>query len=85
MAHMILKKATADKMKECRLVVWSLHGIYGAGETIDEAFGLIETVEKAAEVYLKYAGLKEINTITNHDLMITANLFNITPKKGYID
>lgn len=78
-------KATADKMKECRLVVWSLHGIYGAGETIDEAFGLIETVEKAAEVYLKYAGLKEINTITNHDLMITANLFNITPKKGYID
>ena len=39
--------ATAKKMEEFRLVVWSMHGIYGAGRTMDEAFGLIETVEKA--------------------------------------
>lgn len=25
-----------------------MHGIYGAGKTMDETFGLIETVEKAA-------------------------------------
>ena len=36
--------ATAEKMKEYRLVVWGMHGIYGAGKTMDEAFGLIETV-----------------------------------------
>ena len=43
---------TCKKMVDRRLVVWGLHGIYGVGETIDEAFGLIETVEKASEVYL---------------------------------
>ena len=44
--------ATAEKMKEFRVVVWALHGVYGAGETLDEAFGLVETVEKAAEIYM---------------------------------
>ena len=41
-------EATAGKMKEFRLVVWGMHGICGAGKTMDETFGLIETVEKAA-------------------------------------
>src|SRR5690554_6404416 len=35
--------ATAKKMKEYRLVVWALHGIYGVGSSIKETFGLIET------------------------------------------
>lgn len=39
-------EATAKKMQDYRLVVWSMHGIYGAGKTMDEAFGLIETAEK---------------------------------------
>lgn len=39
-------EATAEKMKEFRLVIWAMHGIYGAGKTLDETFGLIETVEK---------------------------------------
>ena len=37
-------KATAEKMKEFPLVVWAMHRIYGAGKTMDETFGLIETV-----------------------------------------
>ncbi len=45
-------EATAEKMKEFRLVVWGMHGIYGAGKTMDETFGLIETVEKAAQIYM---------------------------------
>ena len=45
-------EATAEKMKEFRLVVWGMHGIYGAGKTMDETFGLIETVEKAAQICL---------------------------------
>jgi ribulose-5-phosphate 4-epimerase/fuculose-1-phosphate aldolase len=31
--------------------IWPQHGIYGAGKDMDEVFGLIETAEKAAEVY----------------------------------
>ncbi len=33
----------AEKMKTARLVVWTQHGIYGAGKDPDEIFGLIET------------------------------------------
>ena len=29
-------EATAKKMKEFRLVIWGMHGIYGAGKTLDE-------------------------------------------------
>ncbi len=61
-------EATARKMVDFRLVVWAMHGIYGAGRTMDEAFGLIETVEKAAQIYMLTAGLPRMNTITDEQL-----------------
>ncbi len=70
--------ATAEKMKNYRLVVWGIHGIYGAGESIDEAFGLVETVEKAAQLYmLATASGKIINTINDKDLFDVAKHFGI--------
>ena len=42
--------ATAEQLRRQRLCVWTAHGIYGTGRTLDEAFGLIETVEKAAQL-----------------------------------
>ena len=58
-------EATAEKMRTARLVVWAQHGIYGAGKDLDETFGLIETAEKAAEIYMKIAHLPLVNTITD--------------------
>lgn len=76
--------ATAEKMKEYRVVVWSLHGVYGCGDTIDEAFGLIETVEKGAELYLKTKLYHEVNTITDDELKEVANLFKVEAHEGYL-
>lgn len=76
--------ATAKKMEEYRVVVWSLHGVYGSGETLDEAFGLIETVEKAAQLILLAKPYPELNTITDQDLKEVAGLFKITPHQGYL-
>ena len=76
--------ATADKMKDFRIVVWALHGIYGAGVDLDETFGLIETVEKAAELYLKTAHLKNVNTITDDNLRLTASAFGVKYKDGWL-
>ena len=42
--------ATSQKLRDFRIVVWALHGIYGVRENMDEAFELIETVEKAAKI-----------------------------------
>ncbi len=77
--------ATAEKMKTARLVVWAQHGLYGAGKDLDEAFGLIETAEKAAELYLKIAHLPWKQTITDEQLHLLEKQFNIKAREGYLD
>ena len=52
---------------------------------MDEAFGLIETVEKAAEIYLKTAHLPIRNTITDAQLKIIADGFGLKAKEGWLD
>ena len=78
--------ATAEKMKEFRLVVWAMHGIYGAGKTLDETFGLIETVEKAAQIYMLTAHLPRINTIKDEDMLKLLELFGVKNyRKDFLD
>lgn len=78
-------EASAAKMKDFRLVVWAQHGIYGAGKDIDETFGLIETAEKAAEIYLKIKPFEIKQTITDENLKEIAKAFKVTYKDGWID
>ncbi|MBQ6550841.1 MAG: rhamnulose-1-phosphate aldolase [Lachnospiraceae bacterium] len=76
---------TAEKMKTARIVVWAQHGIYGAGKDLDEAFGLIETVEKGAEIYMKIAHLPRINTITDEMMHEIEGGFKVKAREGYLD
>lgn len=78
-------RATAEKMKTARLVVWAQHGIYGAGRDLDETFGLIETAEKAAEVYMKIAHLPRKNTIRDDQLRELAEFFGVDYRKDYLE
>ena len=77
-------EATAEKMQTARLVVWAQHGIYGAGKDLDETFGLIETAEKAAEIYMKIAHLPLINTITDEQMHLLEQRFHIKAREGYL-
>ena len=77
-------EATAEKMKTARLIVWALHGIYGAGRDLDEAFGLIETAEKSAEIYMKVAHLPQLNTITDEQLRLLEKRFGVRAREGYL-
>ena len=78
-------EATAEKMKEFRLVVWGMHGIYGAGKTMDETFGLIETVEKAAQIYMLTAHLPRVNTIKDEDMVTLAEFFKVKYRKDFLN
>ena len=78
-------EATAEKMLSARLVVWTQHGIYGAGKDLDETFGLIETAEKAAEIYMKIAHLPLVNTITDEQMHLLEQRFGFTAREGYLD
>lgn len=79
-------RATAEKMKDVRLVLWPHHGIFGAGTTMDETFGLIETAEKAAQVYTivcAQGGVKQ--TISDHELQDLAEAFGVVPRPGILE
>ena len=75
---------TAEKMNDFRLVVWTNHGIYGTGNNVDEAFGLIETVEKTAMLYMLSLG-KAVNVIPDDVLLGLCERFNVTPLAGVLN
>ena len=78
-------QATAEKMTVSRVTVWAQHGVYGAGRDPDEAFGLIETVEKGAEIYMKTAHLPRLNTITDEQLHLLEDRFGVKAREGWLD
>ncbi|WP_226037403.1 rhamnulose-1-phosphate aldolase [Aquibacillus saliphilus] len=79
-------KETAKKMTDYRLVIWPHHGIFGAGQSIDEAFGLIETAEKAAQIYMlvnsHQGGMKQ--AITDQELIELAQVFGVEPNSEFL-
>ena len=52
---------------------------------MDEAFGLIETVEKAAQVYMLTAHLPRINTIRDDQLKELAEYFGVNYRKDFLN
>ena len=45
--------ASVELMKKYRVIVWAHHGMFVCGDDFDEAFGLMDTAEKAAESCVK--------------------------------
>ena len=72
---------TAKLMKEYRSVVWAQHGLFSTGTNLDEVFGLIETIEKAAEIYMKICDKKIMQSISDDNLREIAEAFNINYRK----
>ena len=48
-----LGQASADVMEHRDAVVWVHHGVFCAGDSLDDAFGLMHTIEKASEILVK--------------------------------
>ncbi|CQR56325.1 rhamnulose-1-phosphate aldolase [Paenibacillus riograndensis] len=78
-------RATADKMKDYRVVVWPQHGIFVTGATMDATFGLVETIEKAATVYNLIGGRAIRQKITDRQLADLAAAFRVTPRAGILE
>jgi len=76
---------TAKLMSEYRSVIWAQHGIFCTGTTLDEVYGLIETIEKAAEIYMKICDKQIVHSISNENLIEIALAFKINYRKGIID
>ena len=62
----LIGEATAEVMKTKDFAVWAHHGAFACGVDFDITFGLMHTVEKAAEVLIKVMAVSnhKLNTIT---------------------
>ncbi|MFV0380781.1 MAG: rhamnulose-1-phosphate aldolase [Breznakia sp.] len=77
-------QATAKKLADCRIVIWSYHGILATGNSLNDAFGLIETVNKAAKIYMHTFDKRITKGITSKQLSEVATYFNIHPREEFL-
>ena len=69
---------TRDMMEKHDVVVWAHHGMFVCGDTLDLAFGLMDTVEKAAEILVKVRSMGgKKQTITREHFEAIGNEFDI--------
>ncbi|MBR4067412.1 MAG: rhamnulose-1-phosphate aldolase [Clostridia bacterium] len=79
--------ATCEKMKEYDAAVWAHHGLFASGPDFDITFGLMHTIEKAAEIWVKQksTGLPELQTIQDDELRAIARDFNVQLREDFLD
>ena len=79
--------ATCEKMKEFEAAVWAQHGLFVSGPDFDTAFGLMHTIEKAAQIWIlqRSTGLAELQTITDDGLRAIAREFGVTLREEFLD
>ncbi len=78
--------ATTKLMEKYRVVVWAHHGLFVCGDDFDEAFGLMDTVEKAAEICVKVRSMGgKQQTITKAGFLALAKDFHIDLNEGFLD
>ncbi|MCE5343263.1 MAG: rhamnulose-1-phosphate aldolase, partial [Eubacteriales bacterium] len=79
--------ATSALMREYDAAVWAHHGLFVSGPDLDTAFGLMQTIEKAADIYMKVfsSGHPCLQTITDNDLRAIARDFHVTLREEFLD
>lgn len=79
--------ATSRQMKEYDVAIWAHHGMFCSGEDFDLTFGLIHTVEKAAEILVKKLSmsLDKLQTITTQNFRDLAKDFNVNLPEKFLE
>lgn len=79
--------ATSELMKKYDAAVWAHHGLFCSGPDFDTTFGLMHTIEKAAEIYMNVlsSGKPILQTITDDDIRAIGKDFNLTLNEEFLD
>ncbi len=84
-----LAQATCELMKKYRICVWTQHGLMVRASSFDEAFGLTQTIEKSAGVYLQACaasgGGAPRHLVSDDQLRAVCARYGITPNEDYLD
>ncbi len=79
--------ATSELMKQFDATVWSHHGLFCSGPDFDTTFGLMHTIEKAAQIAVLAlsAGQGKLRqTITDENLRAIAKDFDVTLNEQFL-
>lgn len=80
--------ATSELMKEYDAAVWAHHGLFVSGPDFDTTFGLMHTIEKAAQIYILALSAgqgKILQTIEDDGLRAIAKDFGVTLREEFLD
>jgi len=80
--------ATSEVMKQFDAAVWAHHGLFCSGPDFDITFGLMHTIEKAAEIYnlvMSSSGGRVLQTISDANLLAIAEEFGVELNKDFLD
>ena len=78
--------ASVKLMEKYRVVVWAHHGLFVCGDDFDEAFGLMDTVEKASEICVKVLSMGgKKQTIPKEGFIQLAKDFNIDLHTDFLE
>ena len=85
-----IAKATSELMKKYEAAVWAQHGLFVSGPDFDTTFGLMHTIEKAADVYRRArqmnGGSDEfLNTISDEGQRQIGIDFGLTVNDEFLD
>lgn len=84
-----IAEATAEVMKRHPACVWAQHGLFCAGADFDEAFGLMQTVEKSAAIHVKArllnGGADFPCTIPDEGLRAIAATYRLPVNEAFLD
>lgn len=78
--------ATSTLMKDYNAVLWAHHGVFCAGASFDETFGLMHTIEKSADMWIKVHSCRseKLQTIQPDDFRKLARAFHVTLEEAYL-
>ena len=84
-----IARETAAMMETFDAVIWAQHGLFASGPDFDTTFGLMHTVEKAADIYVRARSMNGgsddfMNTITDDGLRAIAREFNIKTNEAML-
>lgn len=81
-----IAEVTSDLMKKYNAVIWAHHGMFCSGEDFDSAFGLMHTIEKSAEIWIKIHSCRpdKLQTIPVNGFKELAKAFHVTLEDRYL-
>lgn len=79
--------ATSKEMKAFEAAIWAHHGLFCSGPDFDTTFGLMHTIEKAADIYLKVlsSGHDILQTISDENLLDIARDFGVEIRRDFLN